>query len=70
MSGFPFDLTTGRGRWQKFPFVPSLDRKTPALGYTEDNCRVVCLIVNEAMNRWGFDPLLKLARRLVARELL
>lgn len=66
----PFDLTTGRGRWQKHPFVPSVDRKVPELGYVQSNCRVVCLIVNEAMNRWGEGPLRQLARRLVSQELV
>ncbi len=64
VSGLPFDLTTGQGRWVKLPFTPSLDRKVPLDGYTEENCRVVCLIVNEAMNRWGFTPLMRLAVQL------
>ncbi len=65
VSGMRFDLTTGRGRWQKFPFTPSLDRIVARGDYTPGNCRVVCLIVNEAMNRWGVQPLLTLAQHMV-----
>lgn len=39
------------------PFGPSLDRIKPALGYTRGNLRVVCQIVNVAMNEWGLEAL-------------
>lgn len=42
------------------PFGPSLDRIVPALGYVKGNVRVVCTIVNFAMNKWGADALQKL----------
>jgi hypothetical protein len=42
------------------PFGPSLDRIEPALGYVPDNLRVVCQIVNVAMNSWGRDALERL----------
>jgi hypothetical protein len=35
------------------PFMPSLDRIKGSLGYTKDNCRLVCVVVNFAMNQWG-----------------
>lgn len=46
-----------RGKYRKDPFGPSLDRIIPALGYVEGNLRVVCNIVNSAMNEWGLSSL-------------
>lgn len=37
------------------PFQPSLDRINPALGYTPENVRLVCLITNTAMLHYGED---------------
>lgn len=39
------------------PFGPSLDRIVPELGYVRGNLRVVCQIVNVAMNAWGLEAL-------------
>jgi hypothetical protein len=49
---------------EDIPFRPSLDRITPSLGYVESNVRIVCEIVNLAMNRWGSAPLLKLVSEM------
>jgi hypothetical protein len=49
-----------RGKYRKDPFGPSLDRITPALGYVDGNLRVVCNIVNSAMNEWGTEALREL----------
>lgn len=38
---------------QRKPFAPSIDRIDNELGYTEENCRIVCLAANIAMNTWG-----------------
>lgn len=66
VSGIPLenDLPNGKRR----PFAPSLDRINSSLGYTRENCRIVCVIVNLALNEWGVEPLLVVARSLVARE--
>jgi len=50
------------------PFSPSLDRIKPELGYTEENCRVVCWVLNAAMNNWGLEPVLKMASALLERK--
>lgn len=35
------------------PYMPSVDRIDCTRGYTRDNCRLVCVAVNFAMNSWG-----------------
>ncbi|MFN3834163.1 MAG: hypothetical protein ACK4SQ_18225 [Allorhizobium sp.] len=49
-------------------FRPSIDRRIPSAGYTLDNARLVCEIVNLAMNEWGEEPLLKLCELVVANR--
>lgn len=41
-------------------FRPSIDRIKPQLGYVVGNVRLVCEIVNLAMNQWGEAALVKL----------
>jgi hypothetical protein len=36
-----------------FPFSPSIDRIDSNKGYTKDNCRLVCTIVNFGLHRFG-----------------
>lgn len=48
------------------PFSASLDRINSTLGYEPGNVRLICLVLNIAMNTWGFDPVLVLAKHLVA----
>lgn len=52
VTGIPFDLTLGRDRWRG-PFRPSLDRIDSRLGYTVENFRLVCVVVNAALGEWG-----------------
>lgn len=58
---FPASRTTTR---PEHAFRPSIDRIEPKLGYVESNVRVVCEIVNLAMNNWGEDPLWRLVRQM------
>ena len=44
------------------PWAASIDRIDNRHGYTPDNFRVVCLVANLAMNRWGYDVLLRLSK--------
>jgi len=66
MTGIPFETKWYDGC--RRPFMPSIDRIDSSKGYTEGNVRLVCVLVNLAMNEWGIEPLLRVARNLVARE--
>jgi hypothetical protein len=37
------------------PFRPSIDRIDPSKGYTKDNIRLVCCIINNALSEFGED---------------
>lgn len=63
ISGVPF--TIGSGELDVHPWAPSIDRIDNRHGYLPDNVRVVCIVANIAMNRWGYDTLLRLARGIV-----
>jgi hypothetical protein len=41
------------------PFAPSIDRIDSSLGYTMENVRIVCLIVNYSLGNFG-DKFLKI----------
>lgn len=47
------------------PYIASLDRIDPTGGYTPDNVRLVCALVNYAMMDWGVGPLRHVAQSLM-----
>lgn len=55
---------------ERDPWAPSIDRIESRHGYTDDNIRVVCLAANYAMNAWGLDVLLRLARGVLRSSTL
>jgi hypothetical protein len=65
LTGIPFSDNGGKGGAS--PWQASLDRKEPAKGYTPENCRLVCYAVNLALNEWGEDVLMIIARALVEK---
>jgi hypothetical protein len=65
ISGIPFDLDW-HGDYKRRPWKPSLDRIDPKRGYIPGNVRLVCAVANYAMNDWGLDVLLRLARSVVS----
>lgn len=51
VSGVPFSLD--RYGSNRAPFAPSIDRIDSGREYDQDNVRLVCQLVNLAMNVWG-----------------
>lgn len=64
VTGMPLRLpVTARDPW-----APSIDQILPGRGYTPDNIRVVCVLINTAMNQWGEAPLLELIHGWARRK--
>lgn len=69
VTGIPFDFNReGLAPGVMNPFAPSLDRKTPKLGYTEENTRIVIWLYNAAKGGWTDENVLRMAEALVARK--
>jgi hypothetical protein len=64
VTGIQLTAPAGRAEFQRNPFGPSLDRIHPAEGYVPGNLRIVCNILNMAINEWGMQNLLVLVRAL------
>jgi hypothetical protein len=64
VSGLPFDISQLDGVVRR-PFAPSIDRIDGVLGYTKDNCRIVCCAVNLALNDFGENILWDIATSMV-----
>lgn len=61
VTGVPFSLEVLSHDGRK-PFAPSIDRIDNEQGYTDGNCRIVCLAANIAMNTWGDGVLLTMLK--------
>lgn len=62
LTGLPFDLSTGR-----IPRAPSVDRIHAGGPYLQKNCRLVLLVVNLALQNWGLEEFIPIARALSSR---
>jgi hypothetical protein len=67
VSGILFDPPVGGARGKRLPFTPSLDRITAGGPYEVGNIRLVCAIVNFAMNEWGENALHRLVAEMSIR---
>ena len=66
LSGMPFIFEKGvSGNYRANPFGPSIDKIDPSLGYTKENCRIVCFCVNMARSDWGDDNLIKMCEAIL-----
>lgn len=61
---FVLDKHESHGR---APYAPSLDRIDGQKGYSRDNCRLVCVAVNFAMNEWGENVFKYVAFRMLKK---
>lgn len=62
ITGIPFNSWSPNSHVEskKHPFRPTIDRIDSRIGYTKENCRIVCYIANLAMSHWGEAALLAL----------
>jgi len=67
VSGIPFSNERIPGSARR-PYFPSLDRIDSSKGYSCNNVRLVCVLVNIALNEWGLDPLMRVAQAIVGRS--
>ncbi|MBA1446257.1 MAG: hypothetical protein M3H12_15285 [Chromatiales bacterium] len=66
LTGIPFNY----GECAKgSPYRHSIDRINSDTGYSINNCRIICLAANYAINKWGDDVLRKIARALLLKDL-
>ena len=66
VSGVPFNFDYhGKRR----PYAPSIDRINSDVGYTPENSRLVCYLVNVGMNCWGDEQFLRVCRAVAARDM-
>lgn len=64
LTGIPFVTERPKEKFARRPFAASIDRIDSKKGYELDNCRLVCIAVNLAMNVWGEDVLYRIAEGL------
>jgi hypothetical protein len=68
MTGLPFfETQIGTGAARK-PYAPSLDRIDPEQPYVRENCRLVRVCVNFALNAFGDDVFLEMAEAAVTYQ--
>lgn len=53
VTGIKFQRIKDTVKYERQPFMPSLDRIDSLIGYTVDNCRLVCTSANYALSTWG-----------------
>ena len=67
MTGIQFCFDR-KGKRFSNPFAPSIDRIDSDKGYTPDNCRIVCTIVNLALNRFGEEQFRKMCVNYIKQQ--
>jgi hypothetical protein len=68
LTGIKFVTERPKEKFARRPFAASIDRIDSKKGYEVDNCRLVCIAVNLAMNVWGEDVLYMIAAGLTDNQ--
>jgi hypothetical protein len=68
LTGIRFEFQLLGTKSKRRPFAPSVDRIDSSKGYSMDNCRLICAALNIALGDWGMNPVMRIARALMARE--
>ncbi len=66
LTGLPFSVAYKVGR--RKPYTPSIDRIDSTKGYTKENCRLVALSVNLALQEWGPEVLMTISRAMIEKK--
>ena len=53
---------------KKNPWMPSIDRINPRLGYTKENCQMVVWIYNTAKQEFTHEDVIKLSKAILKNE--
>jgi hypothetical protein len=69
LTKIPFNFNHVKNKkYERDPFCMSLDRVNPNKGYTKDNVRLVCMIVNLALNNFGDNAFAKMCEEFVSNK--
>lgn len=68
LTGLKFQRIRDGARFERQPFLPSLDRVDNSQGYSLGNCRLVCIAVNYALSTWGDWVLFEVAKALLTKN--
>jgi len=65
LTGLPMIIPVDRNDGKTLPFTPSIDKIDVKKGYTKDNVRLLCHVVNSALNEYGDETFDKIAKAYV-----
>lgn len=68
VSGIPFDANFRAGAAIRRPYHASIDRIDSTKGYTKENCRWVCVVVNQALGEWGEEILYQVVAAITIKQ--
>ena len=74
-SGMKCEVTGIKFSWNKpdkcriAPYLPSLDRIEPSIGYTKSNIRLVCWAANIALSDWGDEVFINICKSVTIKIL-
>jgi hypothetical protein len=70
VTNLPMIISQERNEGKATPFTPSLDRISFEKGYTKDNVRFVCYVVNCALHDYGIDVFNRIANAFINKTIL